>query len=117
MSNSPSSQISSLPTNPFSPSPQPSHPTSYFALIVYSPSILEAYRALHEAGIIHADLETRHICTGLAGNSVRLIDFEGARYVGPDAAAREGSSVRAYLEREGNAIPNGREGAVARQAC
>ena len=50
-------------------------------------------------------------------NSVRLIDFEGARFVGTDAGAWEGSSVRAYLEREGNAILNGREGAFARQAC
>ena len=46
--------------------------------------MLEAYRRLHAAGIVHQDLEPRHIRIDKLGN-VRLIDFEGSRFLGVGA--------------------------------
>jgi tRNA A-37 threonylcarbamoyl transferase component Bud32 len=56
--------------------------------------VYRLYSALHKAGVVHGDLEPRHIVyasprdaaqSGWAmpfSNHLRLIDFEAARYVG-----------------------------------
>jgi len=44
-------------------------------------AILQLYERLHAYGILHGDVQLRHIC--FHENRPRLIDFEAASYVGP----------------------------------
>jgi serine/threonine protein kinase len=55
---------------------------------VDSQRVLDAYKTLHAAGILHRDLEPRHVRIDREGG-IRLIDFEGADFVGVGAGEIE----------------------------
>ncbi len=61
--------------------------------------ILDAYQALHSKGVMHQDIEARHIRRGPDGQGkrVRLIDFEGSKWVGPNAEA-EAAYIRRLMD-------------------
>ena len=61
--------------------------------------VLQAYTALHQAGVVHNDLELRHLRRRTGDGKVRLIDFDRAILVnmegeGEGAADHHRTSTR-----------------------
>ena len=74
--------------------------------ILSRPKIQSAYDRLHESGVIHHDVEPRHICIRASGDDdlqVRLIDFEGSSLVdrmeGDEHVKMEQEGVRMLMLR------------------
>lgn len=57
-------------------------------------AVVDAYRKVHAAGVVHGDVRPRHVVRDRRG-SVRLVDWEGAREVDVDS-----ESGRTAVERE-----------------
>ena len=57
-------------------------------LTVSRDCVHDLYRQLHQAGVIHGDVVPRHWLRGEDGK-LRLIDFDGATFVGDNQNAKE----------------------------